>query len=100
MSAPGGPAWCASPLAIWPVRGARLDAFEQAHVLDCDRGLVGEGRDQFDLFVGEGSHFRDELAAERQSDRPCAAWNGQYRAEIAQSLRLRPRVFRINLDTL
>ena len=33
--------------------GAGFDAFEQTHVLDRDRGLVGEGRHQLDLFVGE-----------------------------------------------
>ena len=32
---------------------ARLHALEQAHVLDGDHCLVGEGRDQLDLLVGE-----------------------------------------------
>ena len=31
---------------------------EQAHVLDRDRGLVGKGRDQLDLLVGERPDFR------------------------------------------
>ena len=31
----------------------RLQLFEQAHVLDGDNGLIGEGRDQFDLALGE-----------------------------------------------
>ena len=32
---------------------ARLHLVEQAHVLDRDHGLVGEGGDQLDLLVGE-----------------------------------------------
>ena len=32
---------------------ARLHLVEQAHVLDGDHRLVGEGRDQLDLLVGE-----------------------------------------------
>ena len=34
----------------------RLQLFEQPHVLDRDHGLVGEGRYEFDLTVGEGLH--------------------------------------------
>ena len=37
--------------------GAGFDALEQPHVLDRDHGLVGEGRDQFDLLVGERPHL-------------------------------------------
>ena len=33
-----------------------LDFVEQAHVLDGDHRLVGEGGDQLDLLVGEGPH--------------------------------------------
>ena len=36
---------------------AGLHAFEQAHVLDRDRRLIGECRDQLDLFVGERPHL-------------------------------------------
>ena len=32
---------------------AGLNTFEQAHILDCDRRLVGESRDKLDLLVGE-----------------------------------------------
>ena len=32
---------------------ALLEFFEQPHVLDRDHGLVGEGFEQSDLFVGE-----------------------------------------------
>ena len=41
----------------WPVRGAGLNAFEQAYILDCDHRLVSKGRNQFDLFVGERPHL-------------------------------------------
>ena len=34
-----------------------LDFVEQPHVLDRDHRLVGEGRDQLDLLVGERPHF-------------------------------------------
>ena len=34
-------------------RGALLHVVEQPHVLDRDHGLVGEGGDQLDLFLGE-----------------------------------------------
>ena len=37
---------------------ARLHLVEQPHVLDRDHRLVGEGRDQFDLLVGERPHLR------------------------------------------
>ena len=35
-----------------------LDFVEQPHVLDRDHRLVGEGRDQLDLLVGERPHRR------------------------------------------
>ena len=37
---------------------ARLHLVEQPHVLDRDHRLVGEGRDQLDLLVGERLHLR------------------------------------------
>ena len=37
--------------------GAGLNAFKQAYILDRDRRLVGEGRDQLDLLVGEWAHL-------------------------------------------
>ena len=40
-----------------------LHLVEQPHILDGDHGLVGEGRDQFDLLVGEGL---DRLACQEQ----------------------------------
>ena len=38
--------------------GPRLELLEQAHVLDGDHGLVGEGPQQRDLFFGERPGFR------------------------------------------
>src|SRR5215472_8924089 len=35
-----------------------LDFVKQSHVLDCNRRLIGEGRDQFDLLVREWPYFR------------------------------------------
>ena len=37
---------------------ARLELFEQAHVLDRDHGLVGENLGKLDLLVGERTHLR------------------------------------------
>ena len=37
---------------------ARLHLVEQAHILDCDDGLVGEGLDEFDLARTEGAGLR------------------------------------------
>ena len=36
---------------------ARLDLVKQAHVLDCDHRLVGKGRDQLDLTLGEWAYL-------------------------------------------
>ena len=48
--------------------GARLHTLEQAHILDSDGGLVGEGRYQLDLLVGEWPHL---ATCQRQN----ADWN-------------------------
>ena len=43
---------------------------EQTHVLDGDYGLVGEGLDQFDLFVRErfdSRHAKSSMASDRRS---------------------------------
>ncbi len=37
--------------------GAGLEGLEQAHVVDGDNGLVGEGREQRDLALVKGPHF-------------------------------------------
>ena len=63
--------------------GADLHAFEQAHVLDRNRGLVGKGCHQFDLFVCEGAH----LYASKGDHPDCITlaqhWNGKYGPETA-----------------
>ena len=38
------------------VAGLGLHLVKQPHILDRDHRLVGEGRDQLDLFVGKGPH--------------------------------------------
>jgi hypothetical protein len=54
--------------------GLCLDLIEQPHILDRDHGLVGKGRNQFDLFVGE--RF-DRLAAKKENaDRLFSAQKG------------------------
>src|SRR5262249_5350697 len=56
---------------------ARLDLVEQPHVLDRDHRLVGEGREQLHLLVGEGPYRgarqrehadRSSLAQQRRTD--------------------------------
>ena len=76
---------------------AGLHAFEQAHVLDCNRGLVGECRDQLDLFVGERPHFRARQAQHADRDALAQHRDGENCAVIAQSLPLNQGVFRISL---
>ena len=52
-----------SLVAVWyssdfcSSRCPRLHLLEQPRVLDGDHGLVGEGRDQLDLLVGERLHL-------------------------------------------
>ena len=76
---------------------AGFHAFEQPHILDCDRGLVGEGGDQFDLFVGERPHFR--ARQDQDADRGALAQHrdGKNRAVIAQPLPFHQGVFWISL---
>ena len=112
---------CAMPAVSWPseasfsrldqavLRGAqilqrfrqfaraRLNALEQPHVLDRDRRLVGEGRDQLDLLVGEWPHFRARQGQDADRDALAQHRDAENRAEIAQSLRLDQRIFRIGL---
>ena len=78
--------------------GAGLDAFEQPHVLDRDRRLVGEGRDQLDLLVGEWPYLCARQG--QNADRHALAQhrNAKDRAEVAQHLRLAQSVFRISLN--
>src|SRR6266568_5785772 len=52
-----------------------LDLIEQPYVLDRDRGLVGEGCDQFDLLVGEWLHFRARQSQDADRDALTKHWN-------------------------
>ena len=58
-------------------------AFEQAHVLDCNRRLVSERRCQLDLFIGERAHFRTRQAQHASWDTLAQHWDGENRAVIA-----------------
>ena len=72
-----------------------LDFVEQPHVLDRDHRLVGEGRDQLDLLVGERPHLG---ARQRENaDRHAFAQhrNAEHGAKTAQLLRFGERVFRV-----
>ena len=55
---------------------ALLDLLEQPHVLDGDHGLIGEGFEQRDLFVGERADLRAANMNQRRSQRlrAAAAW--------------------------
>ena len=75
-----------------------LDFVEQPHVLDRDHRLVGEGRDQLDLLVGERP--RPRVCPDHCANRDALAQHrhAEHRAEAAQSLRLWPVVFRVGQD--
>ena len=77
--------------------GAGLHALEQPHVLDRDRRLVGEGRDQLDLLVGERPHLVTRQG--QNADRVALAQhrNAEDGAKAAQLLRLDKCVFRVRL---
>ena len=44
--------------ALRAIRHCAPEFLEQAHVLDGDNGLIGEGLEKRDLFVGERTNFR------------------------------------------
>ena len=70
--------------------GARLHLVEQAHVLDRDHRLVGEGGDQLDLLLGERP---DDVARQGDhADHRTAAQQGhaEHGSEFALRLRLEP----------
>ena len=80
------------------VAGLRLNLVEQPDVLDGDHRLVGKGRDQFDLLVGEWTHFRARQG--NYADRYAFAQhrNAEHSAETAQSLRFGKGVFGVCLN--
>ena len=51
-----------------------LDFVEKSDVLDSNCRLISEGRDQFDLFIGEGLHFRARQS--QDADRDALAQHG------------------------
>ena len=52
---------------FFEVAGARLHLVEQAHVLDRDDGLVGEGLDELDLALREGPGARARISVNTPS---------------------------------
>ena len=78
---------------------ARLHLVEQPHVLDRDHRLVGEGREQLDLLVGE----RLNLGAGQMTITPIGVPSRKQRhaddrAKAAEFLRIEPDVFRVGQD--
>ncbi len=77
---------------------SRLHFLEQAHILDGDHGLIGEGRDEFDLLVCKG--FDGLSCQEQHPDRLPQAkeGNGKEGPVSDRFLQLRISVFRICQD--
>ena len=50
--------------------GSLIQFFKQAHVLDGDDGLVGEGFEKRDLLFGERTNFGSANARSRRSESP------------------------------
>ena len=63
-----------------------LDLVEQPHVLDRDHRLVGEGRDQLDLLVGERPHLGARQRQHADRDALAQHRNAEHGAETAQPL--------------
>src|SRR6516225_972524 len=63
-----------------------LDFVEQPHVLDGDRGLIGEGRDQLDLLVGERLYFRARQGEHADRNTLAEHWDAESCAVISQPL--------------
>src|SRR5262249_52370633 len=74
-----------------------LNFVKQPHVLDCNRSLVGKGRNQFDLLIGEGSYFRARQSQNADRDALAQHWDAESCAKVAQSRRFNEGVFRICL---
>src|SRR5215207_3047062 len=89
-----------SPVAVWYSSASlssrvRLQFVEQTHVFDRNHRLVGKGRGQLDLLVGEG--LRGAPRDHKDADSPCVAQKGntQDGAESAQLLCFGRGVFRV-----
>ena len=77
---------------------AGLNAFKQPHVLDRNRRLVRERRDQLDLFVGEWTH--SDVSNAKDANREFPSRNIGTVRTVRKSpslLRLDQSVFRISL---
>ena len=96
------------PSDVGELAVARLQLGEQAHVLDGDDRLVGEGLEERDLLVGEGPDLgsadpdhaeRDTVAQERHGERRLDAVPGRGRLGVLrQSLREVPDMNRLAVD--
>src|SRR5262249_425432 len=67
-----------------------LDFIEQPHVLNCDHRLVGESRNELNLFVGERPHLRARQSQNADGDTFAQHRHAQYGAKSAQCLGLGP----------
>jgi hypothetical protein len=76
------------------------DLVEQARILDRDDRLVGEGRHQLDLLLGEGPHLRSPDS--EYADHPGLPQHGdsEDRADLAASLVLGPGVLGIGVGVV
>jgi hypothetical protein len=74
-----------------------LDLVEQAHVLDRDRRLVGEGLHKLDLLVGERAHLQARQRQEADRDALAQHRHSEGSTKAAQSLRLDEGEVRVGL---
>src|SRR5712692_10612822 len=75
-----------------------LQLGEQPHVLDRDDGLVGEGRYQVNLLVGEGTNLSAPQRESTDEHTLPEHRNSQQRAEAAKLLRLGQLILGIRQD--
>src|SRR4029077_19268105 len=73
-----------------------LDFIKQPHVLNRDRGLVGEGRDQFNLLISEWPYLRACQAQKADGHAFAHHWDAEDRAVIPQSLCFNQGIFWIS----
>src|SRR5215831_5903631 len=67
---------------------ARLQLFEQTHILDGDNRLIGEGRYQLDLLLGERLDFISVQTENTDKDSFSEHWDSQDRPIAANLLKL------------
>src|SRR5262249_11961976 len=77
---------------------ARLNAFEQSHILDCDRRLVSECRYELDLFVGERANLRARQSENADGFSLPQHWNANDSAKCPKAFGFRERVLGILLN--